>query len=90
MLLVAVWCRKLENPTSCWAMSGFPGLLPQQALQQGASGAAIGKVTLFIAEEAAWRPPVWLSAWRPKIGAFFPVIGIQLAARWVRRRLCSS
>ena len=35
-------------------------LLAQQELQQGASGAAIGEVTLFIAQEATGRPPVWL------------------------------
>ena len=47
--LAAFWCGKLENLASGWAMSGFPGLLPQQALQQGASGAAIGEMTLLIA-----------------------------------------
>ena len=47
--LAAFHHRKLENLASWWAMSGFPGLLAQQALQQGVSGAAIGKVTLLIA-----------------------------------------
>ena len=60
---VAVWCRKLENPISWWTMSGFSGLLAQQALQQRASGAVIGEVAFLIAEETALRPPVWLLAW---------------------------
>ena len=47
---LAAFCRrKLENLASWWAMRGFPGLLEQQALQKGASGAAIGEVTLLIA-----------------------------------------
>ena len=47
--MTAFSCRKLENLASRRAASGFSGLLAQQALQEGASGAAICEVALFIA-----------------------------------------
>ena len=40
---------KLENLASRWAASGFSGLLAQQTLQDGAGGAVIHKVALFVA-----------------------------------------
>ena len=47
--LTTVCRRKLKNLASRGAANRFSGLLAQQALQDGAGGAAVHKVALFVA-----------------------------------------